>query len=228
MRLYCADSKYQQLTGECLKIISHNGYWTATLQLYLSISRTDTATTNHGLRQSLAGFLSLTTELLRHNCEEYPLASLVSTAIGNLHQCIAGSLLDILSLVENFSSVFVFKKFIDVVLKVEQVCSANEVKSVTETLRKLLKFPLIHSILYEWLETHAEKLQLTISSRPNLAKNSISQSERELVDITVRKVILLVLRSVASLLRNISLQQPASDCKLLPCLWSVIRIPCSF
>ena len=191
-------------TDECLKIISCNDYWKSTLQLFLNIGSTETGTSkNRGLRQSLAEFLSLTTEILRHKSDE----SSTTSSIGCLQQCIASSVSAVLSLVGRFASVFVLKKFINALLKVEQVCAVEEtcyvagIHSVAQVLRELFRLRLVHSILCVWRERHAERLQLTLFPRPNLAKDGSSQSEIELVDISVRKTILLVLNSVASLLR---------------------------
>ena len=209
-----------QSTG--LRIISCNGYWKSTLQLFLN-TRSRESGMNQGLQQSLAEFLSLTTELLRHKCEDVSTVS-ITRSICHLQEYIASSLQPLLSLAENFVSVFILKRFIDVLLKVKQVCSANEVSSVAQVLTKLFRIPLAQSILCEWLERHVE---LTLSTRPHLAEDNISQSEIELVDISVRKTILLVFESVASLLRKSSLllqlQEPPSNGTFLPHSQNVIR-----
>ena len=174
---------------------------------------------NQGLQQSLAEFLSLTTELLCHKCEDVSTFS-VTRSICHLQEFIASSLQPLLSLAENFASVFILKRFINVLLKVKQVFSAKEVSSVAQVLTKLFRIPLAQSVLCEWLERHAELLQLTLSTRPHLAEDNICRSEIELVDISVRKTILLVFESVASLLRKSSLllqpQEPPSNGMYVP------------
>ena len=199
-----------QLTRDCLSIISSNNYWQLALQVFLS-DTTDAGETQRP-QQSLGEFLSLTAELLRH-------ASLIpsSAVTTNLQQCIATSLGSVLSLLQKFSNIFIVKRFIDVALKL--VDTEELAHYVASTLKKLFCLSVFKSIVCEWLLSHAEEFELTSHCKSGAVKQHSSASERELVDIAVRKTVLLVLKCIACLLQHTQSHTMPSSGELEHCTY---------
>jgi hypothetical protein len=89
-----------------------------------------------------------------------------------------------------------------VALKIEPEEMAD---CVAPALRELLGIPVSKQILNSWIEKHAESLPLEICDRRQTSERSAplgSPNDSGLVDISVRRAVILVLKCVASLLGN--------------------------
>ena len=177
-----------QSSSECLQTITDNDYWNNTLQLFL----TETSDTSQcqSLCPTIAEFLSLTVELLRHDKQRECRASCLS-------HCIVTSLLRILNLVERFENVFIMKRFVDVTLKVGTECGSEDVlHSITPAVTALLSLPISKSVAQCWVG----KIGKVLADIPIKPQTENDYGHTESVSIAVRKTTLLVMKSVAGLL----------------------------
>ena len=177
-----------------MRVISSNNYWQLTLQLF--IKHSILSSRYHTIQPSLAEFLSLTVELLR---QKSLVVSNTHTTT-DLHRNIATALPSVLSLLDRFPDVFIAKKIIDVFLKLVEVCTEDTVHALAKSLKELFQKQVLKSVVYDWMKRHAEELEIKFSGIPQGIV--CSESERELVDIAVRKTVILVLESVARFLSS--------------------------
>ena len=177
-----------------MRVISSNNYWQLTLKLFLKHR-----VLSSRYQPSLAEFLSLTVELLR---QKSLVVSNTHTTT-DLHRNVATALPSVLSLLDTFPDVFIAKKIIDVFLKLVEVCTEDTVHTLAKSLKELFQKQILKSVVYDWMERHAEELEIKFSGKPQVIVEIVcSGSERELVDIAVRKTVILVLESVARFLSS--------------------------
>lgn len=195
-----------QSTSECLHTIAHNKYWSKTLRLFIS-KHFDSSRIDQNLQSTFTEFLSLTVELLRHHKQEECSAEVAT----GLFRCIAASLSDILILVDQFEDIFIVKRFIDVALKIEKVAGSEEiVHFLSHAVIVLLGLQMSKKIVQSWIRERGKLLLTT----PENDKSALDYKQIELVCISVRKTVLLVMKCIASLL-VIHTPQATSNGKLI-------------
>ena len=194
-----------QTTSECIYGIFREHYWLRTLELL-------SASFNEGqkLKLTIGEFFSLTVELLRWK-PEHP-----SSGVPSLSQCITTHLLRALSLVERCGDLYVLKRFVDILLKTEQKASSVEfITYIAPVFKAMFEISVCKTTIHHWMEENLMSLLLASSFRQQAKKKSCHRliKDNEIVDIFVRKIILLIVKCIASLLRAPSqqkLEQPTA------------------
>lgn len=195
-----------QSSHKCLQSISENGNWLSTLDLLLrETSSTDRRQTLH---PTVGEFFFLTVELFRHK-------HLVSNLVpkNGLLKCVINNLSRLFSLVKMCESVFIFKRFIDVVLKSEEeACQVTLLHSIIPSLIHLLGLPVCKEIAKCWIEEYGDKLptSVTIAHTANNVCLECGVDQSGLIGTCVRKSILLSIRCIAHLFDCLSRQNPSS------------------
>ena len=199
----------------CLHALCGHRHWLNILELLHSEASRSSASNRQKLELTVGEFLSLTVEIFRHTREQF--LSHDSSPVperGELSLCIVDHLSTLLSLVELCGSVFAVKRFVDISLKAEETSTPVQLlHSIVPVLRVLLRLPLCREVLHYWLEVCGLEL-LPVSVIRSLAHSAqtknpsglgshrVSSEQSGLVSISVRKMTLLCIRCMASLLHN--------------------------
>lgn len=196
-------------TQACLHSISDNHHWLSTLELSLH-SDISSASRRWKLEPTVGEFFSLTVEIFRHKDQ------FSSNSTPELMRCIISNLLRLLSLIKECENLFIFKRFVDVALKVEkEACSVELLHNVIPSLKALLRLPICKEVLKYWLKEYGMKLLPVSVISPEACVARIKKSclghgysvgQNGLVGISFRKTVLFSIKCIARLLSQEQLQ----------------------
>lgn len=164
-----------------------------------------------GRRQNLnltvGEFFSLTVELFRHKHID------ISPPHKNgFLQCILTNLSRLLSLVKLCESVYILKRFIDVVLKSEEdSCVMQLHHFIIPSLTTLLGLPVCKEMTKCWLEECRNKLPIPVPiTHTNKVFSECGLDQNGLIATYIRKTILFSLKCISRLYNSLSQHHPSS------------------